>query len=108
GVRWADTMRVSWATPSSARTSAVWRMVGQSDWLPIMIPTTGNAAFVAFVAPLPACGTIFRRPGVGLRAIFMLPQRKGAIIMIRKPGAMPDFRRHFGVLVGALEDFVKN
>ena len=41
GVRWADTTLVSWATPSCSSVSAAWRMVSQSDLLPMMIPTCG-------------------------------------------------------------------
>src|SRR5256885_9727184 len=41
GVRWAETMRVSWATPRASRVSAAWCMVVQSDWLPMMMPTSG-------------------------------------------------------------------
>jgi len=37
GVRWAETMRFSDATPSAASVSAAWRMVSQSDWLPMMM-----------------------------------------------------------------------
>src|ERR1700761_4285734 len=37
GVRWAETMRFSQATPSAASVSAAWRMVSQSDWLPMMM-----------------------------------------------------------------------
>src|ERR1700679_3812488 len=43
GVRWADTIRNSWGTPRWARTSAACVKVGQSDWLPMMIPISGGA-----------------------------------------------------------------
>ena len=32
-------MRVSNGMPSASSVSAAWRMVSQSDWLPMMIPT---------------------------------------------------------------------
>ena len=41
GVRWAEMMRASKGTPSASRVSAVWRMVVQSDWLPMIRPTAG-------------------------------------------------------------------
>src|SRR6266508_1413635 len=44
GVRWAETMRVSNGTPSASRISAAWRMVVQSDWLPMIRPTAGLRA----------------------------------------------------------------
>src|SRR6185437_4986877 len=37
GVRCAETMCFSLPTPSAVRVSAVWRMVSQSDWLPMMM-----------------------------------------------------------------------
>src|SRR5262247_1239275 len=46
GVRWADTMRASWPTPSADNIAAAWRSVAQSDWLPMMIATG--------FAPIPA------------------------------------------------------
>src|SRR4051794_27982565 len=39
GVRWAETMRFSQSIPSTASVSAAWRMVSQSDWLPMMMAT---------------------------------------------------------------------
>src|SRR3982074_129437 len=39
GVRCADTIRFSLLTPSAASVSAAWRMVSQSDWLPMMMAT---------------------------------------------------------------------
>ena len=45
GVRCAETMRASYSTSSSSSVSAAWRMVAQSDWLPMMI-ATGAAARV--------------------------------------------------------------
>src|ERR1700687_2687069 len=39
GVRCAETMCFSQAIPSTPRVSAVWRMVSQSDWLPMMMAT---------------------------------------------------------------------
>ena len=41
GVRWAETMRASNGTPSASSVSAAWRMVAQSDWLPMIRPTAG-------------------------------------------------------------------
>ncbi len=43
GVRCAETMRASKATPSSSRTAAAALMTGQSDWLPMMIATGGDS-----------------------------------------------------------------
>ena len=34
-------MRASKGTPNLSRVSAVWHMVGQSDWLPMMMATAG-------------------------------------------------------------------
>ena len=42
GVRCAETILTSWGTPSSSRTSAAPFIVGQSDWLPITMPTNGS------------------------------------------------------------------
>src|SRR5205085_10021640 len=39
GVRWAETIRLSLATPSASSVSAAKRMVSQSDWLPMMMAT---------------------------------------------------------------------
>src|SRR3979411_2984262 len=39
GVRCAETMCFSLATPRAVRVSAAWRMVSQSDWLPMMMAT---------------------------------------------------------------------
>ena len=39
GVRCAETMRASYSTPSSSSVSAARRIVGQSDWLPMMMAT---------------------------------------------------------------------
>jgi hypothetical protein len=36
-VRWAETMRFSQSIPSTVSVSAAWRMVSQSDWLPMMM-----------------------------------------------------------------------
>ena len=56
GVRWAETIRASWPTPSASSVSAARRITAQSDWLPMMIatglsaPLTGppDARFVEF------------------------------------------------------------
>src|SRR3982751_6205292 len=40
GVRWADTIFASNGTPSASRVSAACFMVAQSDWLPMIRPTT--------------------------------------------------------------------
>src|ERR1700748_392602 len=50
GVRWAETIFVSNGTPSASRVSAVCFMVDQSDWLPMITPTTDlrGALRVAF------------------------------------------------------------
>ncbi len=44
GVRWAETIRASWPTPSASSVAAAWRIVAQSDWLP-MITATGVLPF---------------------------------------------------------------
>src|SRR4051812_36747456 len=44
GVRCADTMRHSWAIPNSDRISSAFDIVSQSDWLPMMTPTSGPAS----------------------------------------------------------------
>src|SRR3546814_10152690 len=46
-------MRTSLATPSRARVSAAWRMVSQSDWLPITMPTAGAPLFIPLPTPTP-------------------------------------------------------
>ncbi len=43
GVRWAETMRSSWATPSASSVSAACFIVAQSDWLPMMMAMGGEA-----------------------------------------------------------------
>src|SRR3546814_9711002 len=43
GVRCADTIRHSCGTPSAVKVSDACRMVAQSDWLPITMPTFGAA-----------------------------------------------------------------
>ena len=48
GVRWAETMRASWGTPSASSVSAAWRMVAQSDWLPMMMATGGDPVIVVW------------------------------------------------------------
>src|ERR1700761_1079627 len=46
GVRWAETMRFSQATPSAPSVSAAWRMVSQSDWLPMMMATGAGISLI--------------------------------------------------------------
>ena len=41
GVRWAETIRVSWGNAQASSISDAAFMVGQSDWLPMMMPTEG-------------------------------------------------------------------
>jgi hypothetical protein len=43
GVRWAETIWHSWGTSNRASVSAAWRMVSQSDLLPMTTPTRGVA-----------------------------------------------------------------
>ena len=45
GVRWADTTRVSQGTPNSVHTCQAASMVGQSESLPMMMPTRGRGVF---------------------------------------------------------------
>src|SRR5688572_621745 len=52
GVRCAETIRASQATPSLSSTSAAARMVGQSDWLPITMATSAPMSAVLQVMPL--------------------------------------------------------
>src|SRR5690606_23618491 len=56
GVRWAETTRTSWGMSSSLSTSTAWRIVSQSDALPMITPTAGRAASVMALAP-PGGGT---------------------------------------------------
>jgi len=51
GVRWAETMRFSQATSSAASVSAAWRMVSQSDWLPIMMAMGAVISSILFGNP---------------------------------------------------------
>src|SRR5271165_3472891 len=44
GVRCADTIFVSCGTPNCVSVSAAWRIVSQSDLLPMMMPATGVIA----------------------------------------------------------------
>src|SRR6056297_1868345 len=46
-------MRASWGTASSSRIAAASRIVAQSDWLPMMMPTCTVAPFCAICRPLP-------------------------------------------------------
>ena len=48
GVRCAETTRVSWRMPNSWQTSAAAFNVGQSESLPMMMPTTGLMDFFVF------------------------------------------------------------
>src|SRR6478672_5810968 len=49
GVRWAETIKLSWGTPKRASISCAWDIVSQSDLEPMMIETRGFAAgLVAF------------------------------------------------------------
>ena len=41
GVRWAETTRHSCGTPNRVSISSAWRIVSQSDLLPMMTPTSG-------------------------------------------------------------------
>ena len=44
GVRWAETTRHSWGTPKRVSVSSAWRIVSQSDLLPMMTLTRGRSA----------------------------------------------------------------
>src|SRR3712207_532299 len=50
GVRWAETTFASKGTPSCVSMSAAWRIVSQSERLPMMMPTTGVSS--AMLDPL--------------------------------------------------------
>src|SRR5665213_3045028 len=56
GVRWAETTRFSCATPNSVSISLAARMVSQSDLLPMIMDTTGEAAGV--LLPLRECESL--------------------------------------------------
>ena len=51
GVRWAETMRFSQSIPSTASVSAAWRMVSQSDWLPMMMAMGAVISSILFGNP---------------------------------------------------------
>src|SRR3954469_13273885 len=51
GVRWAETMRFSQSMASAASVSAAWRMVSQSDWLPIMMAMGAVISSILFGNP---------------------------------------------------------
>ena len=44
GVRCADTIADSCGTLNRVSTSSAWRIVSQSDWLPMMTPTSGRGS----------------------------------------------------------------
>src|ERR1700726_2093123 len=46
GVRCAEMMCFSQATPSAPSVSAAWRMVSQSDWLPMMMATGAGISLI--------------------------------------------------------------
>src|SRR5690606_11502291 len=52
GVRWAETIRASYSTPSSSSTLAAHCMVGQSDWLPMTMATGAPISAVLQVVTL--------------------------------------------------------
>src|SRR4029450_4501866 len=72
GVRWAETMRASNGTPSVSRISAAWRMVAQSDWLP-MIRAPAGVGGARLAAGVRMCAQADERPMIrptaGLRAV---------------------------------------
>src|SRR5690606_38330282 len=51
GVRWAETIRASYATSSLSSASAAHFIVGQSDWLPMTMATGAPILDVLQVAP---------------------------------------------------------
>jgi hypothetical protein len=52
-------MRVSWGTPSAKSISAACTIVCQSDWLPMMMPTSGAASLAMAILPfLPGTGPL--------------------------------------------------
>ena len=51
GVRWAETMRFSQSIPSAVSVSAAWRMVSQSDWLPMMMAMGAVISSILFGNP---------------------------------------------------------
>ncbi|GFJ91437.1 hypothetical protein Prum_050790 [Phytohabitans rumicis] len=63
GVRWAETTRTSYATPNSSSASAAAFIVGQSESLPMITPTTALICppVRSLALPQPARGS--RRPG---------------------------------------------
>ena len=50
-VRCAETMCFSQATPSALRVSAAWRMVSQSDWLPMIMAIGAVIRSILFENP---------------------------------------------------------
>src|SRR5262245_40823026 len=57
GVRCADTIRDSCSTPKVVRMSAACRIVSQSDWLPMMTPTSARTSAMRVFHHEPATGT---------------------------------------------------
>jgi hypothetical protein len=65
GVRWADMILLSWGTPRALRISDAGFSVGQSDWLPMMTPTSGSevGGFGAGMLPKTRLRQANRPPG---------------------------------------------
>src|SRR5919199_603244 len=61
-------MRASCATPRASRVSAAWRMVAQSDWLPMMMATGAPAMIGSHKASVHAPGIAKPPPASKVRA----------------------------------------
>ena len=59
GVRWAETTRRSCGTPKRSRVSAAWRIVSQSEALPITTPTRGSGISVSSIVLPGSLGPVY-------------------------------------------------
>src|SRR5208282_3579421 len=71
-------MRVSWGTPRRARVSAAWRMVSQSDWLPMTMPTSAGGTG-SLLRPIPLLRSVVK----GL-SLLGRPRGRGAVARGRR------------------------
>ena len=79
GVRWAERTRHSCGTPNRSRVSSAWRMVSQSDLLPMMTATSGlGSELIAGVPPSPQESMRAARDGVIARAPRTRARRRSA------------------------------
>ena len=78
-MRCAETIRASWAMPSASSVSAAWRMVAQSDWLPMMMATSARLS-----------GHGLRLSGCDKRAISGIRPAPQAMRRLRDPASGDD------------------